>query len=112
MRNKLVRLTESDLHRIVSHSVEKVLKESAHVINKQFGQSFSPGSFESALVDTWRLADNRNKAKLESAFPEYFPREAMYGNDEEPFDFRSFPHRGAYDDFYKGWQERHPRNMA
>jgi hypothetical protein len=100
---KVIRLTESD----VSNIVYNVLNE-AHVIDQQFGQSKSPGSFEAALVNAWKMASDSNKEKLENAFPEYFPREAMYGNDEEPFDFREFPYRGAYDDYYKGWQGRHP----
>ena len=108
MNKKLVRLTEQDLHKIVKESVNRVLKE-AHVIDKQFGQGGMAGSFENAIVDAWRMASNPNRRKLEDAFPEFFPREAMYGNEDEPFDFREFPYRGAYDEFYKGWKQRHPQ---
>lgn len=107
MNKRRIRLSESDLHRIIKESVNKVVNE-AHVIDKNFGESHYPGSFEAAIVDAWRQADNGNKRKLEAAFPDYFPKDAMYGNDDEPFDFRDFPHRGAYDEFYKGWKQRHP----
>ena len=40
MNKKLIRLTESDLHRIVRESVNKVLKETAN------GQQFDRGEFE------------------------------------------------------------------
>ena len=108
MNKKLIRLTESDLHKIVKESVNKIVNET-HVIDKQFGMGGNAGSFENALVDAWKLASPNNRKKLENAFPDYFPSEAMYGNDEEPFDFREFPHRGAYDEFYKGWQQRHSK---
>ena len=104
---KRIKLTESDIRRIVKQSVNKIVNE-AHVIDKQFGISRSPGSFEAALVEAWKCAGYDNKKKLENAFPEYFPREEMYGSDDEPFDFRDFPHHDAYTDFYKGWKERHP----
>ena len=108
MRKK-IRLTEGDLHRIVKNSVNKVLKE-AHIIDKQFGQGGMAGSFEAAIVDAWKMASGGNRKRLEDAFPEFFPREAMYGNQDEPFDFREFPTRDSYDEFYNGWQQRHPRN--
>lgn len=98
-----------DLDKKVDRAVAESINEMAHVIDQQFGQSRFPGSFEKAIVDAWKLASSDNKHKLEGAFPELFPSEAMYGNSEEPFDFRSFPHRKAYDDFYKGWQGRHPK---
>ena len=53
MNKKLIRLTESDLHKIVKESVNTVLKE-AHVIDKQFGQGGMAGSFENAIVDAWK----------------------------------------------------------
>ena len=102
------RVKESTLHRIVRESVSKAIKE-AHVIDKQFGEGGMAGSFENALVNAWRCASDNNRKRLEQAFPDYFPKEAMYGNEEEPFDFRDFPHRGAYDKFYQGWKERHSR---
>ena len=108
MSRKLVRLTESDLHRIIKESVNNVINE-AHVIDKQFGMSRFPGSFENALVDAWRLADNGNKRKLEQAFPDYFPSEAMYVNEQDPFDFREFSHYDAYKNHYNDWKKRNNR---
>lgn len=105
MKKNNLKLNESFLNNVIKQSVKKVLNE-AHVIDAQFGQSNFPGSFEAALVDAWRKASEGNKKKLENAFPEYFPMEAMYGNEKEKFDFREFPYRGAYDEFYKGWKER------
>ena len=108
MSKKIVRLTESDLHRIIKESVNNIINE-AHVIDKQFGMGGFAGSFENALVDAWRLADNGNRKKLEQAFPDYFPSEAMYGNEQDPFDFREFPHYDAYKDHFKNWKERNGR---
>ena len=102
---KKIRLTESALRKIVKESVNKVLNE-AHVIDKQFGMNRHVGSFENALVDAWKLADNGNKRKLEQAFPDYFPSEAMYGNEQDPFDFRDFSHYDAYKNHYDDWKKR------
>ena len=104
-KKQLVRLTESDLHRIIKESVNNVLNE-AHVIDKNFGMSRHPGSFESAIVEAWRVADSSNRETLEQAFPDYFPSEAMYGNEQDPFDFRDFPHYDAYNNHYTQWKER------
>jgi hypothetical protein len=105
---KRVRFTENDLHRVIKESVKRVLKE-AHVIDQQFGMNNSPGSFEAALVNAWKAAGESNKRKLEQAFPEIFPSSAMYGNENEPFDFREFPTRKHYDDFMTGWNERNTK---
>lgn len=105
MNKKLIRLTENDIHNIIKETVNNVLNE-ADVINRQFSQAGIGGSFETALVDAWQAASPGNKKRLENAFPEFFPSEAMYGNDNEPFDFREFPTKQHYDDFYKQWQNR------
>ena len=104
---RTIKLRESELKRMIAESVKRVMNE-AHVIDDYFGQSNNPGSFEAALVDAWKKASAGNQRKLENAFPNFFPTDAMYGNEEEPFDFREFPYRGAYDKFYNGWKERHP----
>ena len=100
-----IKLTESKLNKIIAESVKKVLKE-YHVINSAMGIQSGAGDFERALVDAWKLAGNANKRKLEQAFPDYFPSEAMYGNEQDSFDFRDFPNYEVYNDYYKGWKER------
>lgn len=105
---KTIKLNENDLHNIVKDTVKKVIKE-AHIIDRQFGMNSGAGSFETAIVNAWVAADNGNKKRLQDAFPEFFPKEQMFGNDEEPFDFREFPTRDSYNEFYKGWQNRHQK---
>lgn len=105
MKKQTIKLSESQLHKVIKESVQKVLRES-HVIAQQFGGTENPGSFESALVQAWKCASEGNKRTLESAFPEYFPSEAMYGNDNDRFDFREFPTKDAYDKHWADWQSR------
>lgn len=107
MNKNRIRLTESQLHRVIKESVGKVLRES--VVRAQFnnGVDAMAGSFEAALDKAWRAASPGNKAKLEEAFPEFFNKSAMYGSEDEPFDFRDFPTKDSYDKHYADWKTRH-----
>lgn len=106
---KRIRLTESDLNNIVKSVIRQTVNETyPHIIKQQFGMTANPGSFESAIIKAWKVADPSNKKKLEQTWPNIFPSSLMYGNEEEPFDFREFPTYNHYDEHMKGWKQRHP----
>ena len=84
-----------------------MLRES--VVRSQFNNGIDAmaGSFEQALDNAWRAASAINRERLEDAFPEIFDRNAMYGSEDEPFDFRDFPTQDAYNKYYTDWKTRH-----
>lgn len=104
MKNRLIRLTESDLHRIVKKSVNKVLKED--YINHHFDTGISDGSFADALYQAYAYASSPNQEKLRQAFPDLFPNERMFGNEEDSFDYRNFLSLDHYNKHYDEWKKR------
>ena len=105
MRNKqVVRLTESDLHRIVKESVNKVLKED--YMNHYFNTGISDGHFADALYKAYSYASSSNQKRLRDAFPDLLSNERMFGNEEDSFDYRNFPSLDDYNKHYDEWKKR------
>lgn len=68
MNKKVIRLTESDLHRIVKESVNKILKESAYDINSlEYKQMYDSGD---KWYDDREDADTRKEISNYEALPD------------------------------------------
>ena len=108
---KIVRITENKLNRIIVESVKRILKED--IVDHEFaGHASNEGSFVESLYKAHLNADPENRTRIEKAFPEYFNQERMYGNEKDPFDYRSFPFKYQYDKHWDAWQRRnHPEKF-
>lgn len=90
MNKKLIRLTESDLHRIVKESVKKVLMESS--IDNMFD-----GTPHTYTVDIYTKSDGKfgyafskikNYEDLDAAIRERFPDVINWGNPRRNKEFK------------------------